>query len=443
MPTSSYSAEQYEEVLEELEKKVLNGCKQEGRIPIIGADINGSVGISKADEEEEEGSDDISPIGPCGLERPTNRNGTLFTSFMAKHKLCSALMWAQGNFCTWRSPKNTAHFLDHIIIPRKYLHRAERQGRYASAAKTDHLGICLHLRSEAKLLPKDLPRIRWEREKKRQEREEKPPEADFPRIQKDPVLRSQVFVELEAIINDPTTDFDPTDLQSMMDRWNAAGAKVLSRDKRKSSPRWFELSAEVLLPAIEEKKRATRKFYKDGDASSKIKMTELRRQVADLVEAAKIRWIERKVEEMENKYDPRGAWRAMREISAMFAGHIKSTVTMRMRKKDGTIATTDEENGRVLCEHFDGVFNAPATAQDGILFCLAHNTRYPETTSLGHTLFDFMQQKTLMRDLGAGDAEDMIQDKVKAGTAATPLEVLVEIFENAMRHLKEKISSLQ
>ena len=62
---------------------------------------------------------------------------------------------------------------------------------------------------------------------------------------------------------------------------------------------------------------------------------------------------------------------------------------------------------------------------------------------LGYTLFDFMQQKTLMRDLGAGDAEDMIQDKVKAGTAATPLEVLVEIFENAMRHLKEKISSLQ
>ena len=101
-------------------------------------------------------------------------------------------------------------------------------------------------------------------------------------------------------------------------------------------------------------------------ASLQLTLTELRRQVADLVEAAKIRWIEKKVEEMENKYDPRGAWRAMREISAMFAGHIKSAVTMRMRKKNGMIATTDEENGRVLCEHFDGVFNAPATAQDGI-----------------------------------------------------------------------------
>ena len=55
---------------------------------------------------------------------------------------------------------------------------------------------------------------------------------------------------------------------------------------------------------------------------------------------------------------------------------------------------------------------------------------------LGYTLLDFMQRKTLMRDLGAGHIEDMIQEKVKAGTAATPIEVMVEIAENAIRHLR-------
>ena len=75
--------------------------------------------------------------------------------------------------------------------------------------------------------------IRWDREKKKQELKERPPEADFSGIHKDPVLRSQVIAELEAILNDPTADYDPTDLQSMMDGWNAAGAKVLPRDKRK------------------------------------------------------------------------------------------------------------------------------------------------------------------------------------------------------------------
>ena len=140
----------------------------------------------------------------------------------------------------------------------------------------------------------------------------------------------------------------------MMDRWNAAGAKVLSRDKRKSSPRWFELSAEELLPAIEEKKRATRKCYKDGDASSKIKMTEPRRQVADLVEAAKIRWIEKKAEEMENRYDPRGAWRAMREISAMFAGHMTvSKVNGQPIDPSGTTTVT-LPSGAIVTINSDG-----------------------------------------------------------------------------------------
>ena len=30
------------------------------------------------------------------------------------------------------------------------------------------------------------------------------------------------------------------------------------------------------------------------------------------------------------------------------------------------LAKTEAENGAVFCEHFNGVFNAPATAQDGI-----------------------------------------------------------------------------
>lgn len=369
MPTSSYPEDEYEAVLEELERKVLDGCKQDRRTPIIGADINGSVGICNNTEEEEEGSDRLSatnPIGPYGIDKPVNRNGEIFTTFMAKHKLCSALMWARGNFCTWRSPRRTAHFLDHIVIPRKHLHRAKRQGRYAPAANTDHLGVSLHLLSEAKLLPKDLSKIRWEREKKRKEMKERPPEADFKRIQGDPVLRSKVIVELEAILNDSTTDFDHTDLQGMMDLWNATGASIAPREKRKPSPSWFQLSAEVLLPAIGEKKRITEKYYRDGDTTVKTKLAKMRRACADLVEAAKIRWVEKKVEELENKYDPRKAWKAMREISTMFAGHIKSAVTMRMRKKDGTLATTEAENGAIFCEHFNGVFNAPATAQEGI-----------------------------------------------------------------------------
>jgi all-trans-retinol 13,14-reductase len=58
---------------------------------------------------------------------------------------------------------------------------------------------------------------------------------------------------------------------------------------------------------------------------------------------------------------------------------------------------------------------------------------------LGYTLFDFMNKKTLMRDLGAGEVEDMIQQKVQEGTPSSPVEVVGEIFENAIRHIQSKI----
>ena len=143
-------------------------------------------------------------------------------------------------------------------------------------------------------------------------------------------------------------------------------AKALPRQKAKPSPGWFELSRDVLQPAIEHKRELLKDYYRKGKVETKAELDETRRKVAELVDAAKIRWLEKKVVELENKYDPRGAWKAMREISSMFAGHIKSAVTIRMRKADGTMAANEAESSEVFRSHFEGVFNAPATAQDGI-----------------------------------------------------------------------------
>ena len=57
---------------------------------------------------------------------------------------------------------------------------------------------------------------------------------------------------------------------------------------------------------------------------------------------------------------------------------------------------------------------------------------------LGYTLMDFVQGKTLLRDLGRGDVEDMIQKQVQEGTAASPLETFLEILGNAFRHVRNQ-----
>ena len=55
----------------------------------------------------------------------------------------------------------------------------------------------MQLVSEAKLLPKDLAEIRWDREQKRQELKERPPDVGTC-VHKDPVLKSRLIADLEA-----------------------------------------------------------------------------------------------------------------------------------------------------------------------------------------------------------------------------------------------------
>ena len=62
---------------------------------------------------------------------------------------------------------------------------------------------------------------------------------------------------------------------------------------------------------------------------------------------------------------------------------------------------------------------------------------------LGYSLLDFMNKKTLMRDLGAADVEDMIQQRVQEGPQSTLINVLLEIFANAMRNVKRRVNGAE
>ena len=52
---------------------------------------------------------------------------------------------------------------------------------------------------------------------------------------------------------------------------------------------------------------------------------------------------------------------------------------------------------------------------------------------LGYTLWDFANGKTLMRDLGRGDVEDMIQNKVAEASKASLQQVITDIVSNLLR----------
>ena len=55
---------------------------------------------------------------------------------------------------------------------------------------------------------------------------------------------------------------------------------------------------------------------------------------------------------------------------------------------------------------------------------------------LGYNLLDYARGKSLMRDLGYGNVEDDVREKVNSASKSNPFDILVEIFENAVRNFQ-------
>ena len=73
----------------------------------------------------------------------------------------------------------------------------------------------------------------------------------------------------------------------------------------------------------------------------------------------KLRWVSVRIGEIERcKFEPREAWRAVRELNEMFTGHHRKVTVMKLKKSDGTLAKTDKENINIMAPHLEhNVYN--------------------------------------------------------------------------------------
>jgi all-trans-retinol 13,14-reductase len=58
--------------------------------------------------------------------------------------------------------------------------------------------------------------------------------------------------------------------------------------------------------------------------------------------------------------------------------------------------------------------------------------------SLGYNFFSLLSGKTLMRDLGAADVENLLKEKMLNASKTNPLEMAAEVIENAARHVQTR-----
>eukprot|EP00978_Attheya_sp_CCMP212_P009820 scaffold23398_cov58-Attheya_sp.AAC.4 len=71
------------------------------------------------------------------------------------------------------------------------------------------------------------------------------------------------------------------------------------------------------------------------------------------IKKAKVKWYEDRAEEIRAMYfDPKNAWKAIKEIRDGFEGHHKAQSDLKMRKPNGEIATSDAESADMTSAHF-------------------------------------------------------------------------------------------
>ena len=140
-----------------------------------------------------------------------------------------------------------------------------------------------------------------------------------------------------------------------------AGATISTAIKRPVIG-WFEESHEKLQPIIAEKNKVlsamrTTPLALKNSLREKLKIAT--EKVKDAVAIAKSDWSRKKAERIHQMcYSPSQAWTAIKELATRDNCHHNKPVTMKMRKEDGNLATSDKENLDVFTSHFDRVYNA-------------------------------------------------------------------------------------
>ena len=219
IPTTRYTNKEHIELLQEVKTKVLALCIREGIVPLIGLDVNGAMGVLQTYDGHDKDVSKHIPIGPCVI-RQENYRGCLFWGFLEENGLCSLLMWSKLDYGTWRHLRYGWYQHKHISAPRNILCRIHHQSveRYTSD-QTDHGFLKVTLRSEVKILPKDVNHIRDQRETDRSKRAAEPPRSDYRAIYSIETLKEGFMRKVKDITINNDDVFDPSCFESLMGVW--------------------------------------------------------------------------------------------------------------------------------------------------------------------------------------------------------------------------------
>ena len=307
---------------------------------IVGGDLNAKIGNDNTGRER--------CMGKYGLGT-MNENGHLFADFCQENELVvggTLFRHKDIHKYTWESPDGiTRNQIDHIAISRKWTASLKDvRTKRGADVNSDH--VLLLAKVKLSLRAK---KMKVERRK-----------LDVKRLRDEKVrdeFSLEIYNRFEVLMDEDVEDIDSYWME-YRDAVKETGEKVLGFEKRERK----EWISEETWEAIEERKEVKKRLNRENDLRSdereewKQQYSEKEKEVKTRVRRDKRRYMDEKASEAEEAAkvnDSRTLFQISKELSKRGNFVSKGQV----KKKDGTIATTEAEQQERWAEHFCEILN--------------------------------------------------------------------------------------
>lgn len=335
--------------------------KRTGDVLFLGVDSNSSMGIHSNSRMEAE-CKSFSPIGCFGLSH-INDSGRRFHSYLATREYAAVSTWfPKRSYGTWIHPRSRLqHQLDHVVTEQRDKKKFLDCGVRRPLIGSDHRGICARLCASSRvkktscarrsLLTLDYSYLG---------------SGDDCRELREKFASRVGQLCLQTEIGPGESRYDR--LACAMDK----AAHELLPKRERAEPGFFESSQDVLRPLIDERNEAMRLCFSSMRASrtNTSLLHDRRKRLKRAVEKAKSDWIISQMDDLNGGANAANGfaccWDALKQLKAGLSKTRKAP-PKKMRKQDGSLASSPEENAAVFASHFEKLYGREASFDWSVL----------------------------------------------------------------------------
>ena len=325
-PDSGKSEEVWTEYIDQLEDCISR--KHEKDVLIIGTDCNASMGVSNAED---------SVTGQFGISH-VNDAGRRMKNFLTTSDLQAvSTYFKKRNYGTWQHPRSKKmHQIDHIITNRRSFKCFSDTGITTPILDSDHRALRCKLRLAFRL-------------RRKSDMRSKMTCLDFPKLENQDTaakFREEVLKNAGNSFSELTTAIQ-------------GAAQTTLPKKEKPYPGWFKEQEENLVPLIDSRNSAMAAVYSRRTRGNVTRLREARKKLKLAIASAKNVWIETQCSALNSAaHNNRGTGPAWEAVSKLKNGLQKTAPAnvKPMKKKDGSLCKTPEENAEVFREHFEKLY---------------------------------------------------------------------------------------